>query len=131
MRYLTVIFFFFGVIKSVLSQSPNFESEKIKTLQEYLECGVYMRDDNDNPYLCDINGNILGYGLFERIISPIKDYKDGYIIVSKAGNRQQGLYDLHSKQILIPPQEDTEIFKLRQDKYIVRDCRLILSVVDS
>ena len=119
MRYLTVIFFFFGVIKSVLSQSPNFESEKIKTLQEYLECGVYLRDDNDNPYLCDINGNILGYGLFERIISPIKDYKDGYIIVSKDGNRQQGLYDLHSKQILIPPQEDTEIFKLRQDKYIV------------
>lgn len=103
----------------LLSQNFSSENGVSKLLQESLGYGVFVRGNYDSPYICDIDGNIIGYGLFDSILSPIKDYKDGFIIVSKDGNRYQGLYDLHTKRIIIPLQENSSIYKLREGKYVI------------
>ena len=118
MKPLTIFLMFFC---PQLLSSQNFNSENgvSKLLQECLGYGVFLRGNYDSPYICDIDGNILGYGLFDDIVSPIKDYKDGFIIVCKDGNNYQGLYDLHTKRIIIPLQENSRIYKLREGKYII------------
>ena len=118
MKSLTIFLIFFCP-QLLSSQDFNLENDVSKLLQECLEYGVFMRGNYDSPYISYIDGNILGYGLFDDILSPIKDYKDGFIIVSKDGNNYQGLYDLHTKRIIIPLQENSSIYKLREGKYII------------
>ena len=114
-----IIFLMFFCPQLLSSQNFNSDNGVSKLLQECLEYGVFMRGNYDSPYISDIDGNILGYGLFDCILSPIKDYKDGFIIVCKYGNNSQGLYDLHTKRIIIPLQENSSIYKLREGKYII------------
>ena len=107
MKQLIISFMIFVFPHLLLSQTLNWENDKIEAIQECLEYGVFVRGDY---YVCDIEGNDLGQS-FNRILSPIKDYKDGYIIVAKHNtyDNMYGLYDLHTKQY-------------------IRGCRLILRI---
>lgn len=118
MKQLIISFMIFVFPHLLLSQTLNWENDKIEAIQECLEYGVFIRGDY---YVCDIEGNDLGQS-FNWILSPIKDYKDGYIIVAKHNtyDNMYGLYDLHTKQYIIPLQKYF-IYRFGQGKYIINN----------
>ena len=70
MKQLIISFMIFVFPHLLLSQTLNWENDKIEAIQECLEYGVFVRGDY---YVCDIEGNDLGQS-FNRILSPIKDF---------------------------------------------------------
>ena len=120
MRRFVSILLCLVFIKPAPSQDLNLDNEELNSIKEGLEYGLFERGDDDNPYICDINGNIVQVP-FKSICTRVQDYKDGYIIVASRSHLSHGLYDLHTKQFLIPLDRDRAICELRQGKYIVNE----------